>query len=99
MSDIIAVVAHFQVKADKEQAALEAILTLVRETRKEAGCISYALHRSKDNPLQFVMLERWANQAALDEHFKQPYVQAVFAQAPEILDVMPNITYWSDVEP
>ncbi len=99
MSDIITVVASFQIKAAKKEIAIEALLGLVRETRKEPGCLGYALHHSKDNPLKCVMLERWANQAALDEHFKQPYVQAVFAQAPDILDVMPDITYWSEIEP
>ncbi|AZU62705.1 putative quinol monooxygenase [Neobacillus mesonae] len=41
---------------------------LVAETRKEKGCISYALHEDINDPTIFTMLEEWENEQALEQH-------------------------------
>lgn len=41
---------------------------LVRETRKESGCISYELLQQSDNPGELMLVEEWESQAHLDAH-------------------------------
>jgi quinol monooxygenase YgiN len=38
------------------------------ETQKEPGCLQYELFRSMENPDTFTLLERWADEAALEVH-------------------------------
>jgi quinol monooxygenase YgiN len=40
----------------------------VHRSRKEAGCISHAVHVDCENPLRLVFIEQWADRAALSAH-------------------------------
>src|SRR3984957_11117331 len=44
----------------------------VHRSRKEAGCISHAVHVDCENPLRLVFIEQWADRAALLAHFSVP---------------------------
>ncbi|MER5887489.1 putative quinol monooxygenase [Streptomyces sp. NPDC001941] len=56
----------------KEQvAAFERLAPLVRA---EEGCLQYDMHQVADDPDRFVLVERWASQAALDAHDAAPHM-------------------------
>ena len=44
-------------------------LAHVRRSRLEPGCLHHAVHQDVENPMRFVFLERWLDQAAVDTHF------------------------------
>jgi quinol monooxygenase YgiN len=44
----------------------------VHRSRKEAGCISHAVHVDCENPLRLVFIEQWTDRAALSAHFAVP---------------------------
>src|SRR6202789_3318672 len=44
----------------------------VHRSRKEAGCISHAVHVDCEDPLRLVFIEQWADRAALLAHFAVP---------------------------
>jgi quinol monooxygenase YgiN len=44
----------------------------VHRSRQEPGCISHAVHVDCENPLRLVFVEQWADQAALQAHFRVP---------------------------
>ncbi len=69
-------------RATDLHAALAAILDTVR---REPGCIRYDLHRDLDDPATFVMLETWADEAALTVHGKAP---ALTGLAPRLADLL-----------
>lgn len=75
MSQAINVVAVITANAGEEQTVAEALKTAEKEVQGEPGCESYVLHRNLNNPLQFVMLERWQSQQHLDDHEKAPAFQ------------------------
>lgn len=55
-------------------ALLEAELrALVGPTRRDAGCLSYELHRSADAPGAFLLHEVWASREHHTEHTKTPH--------------------------
>jgi quinol monooxygenase YgiN len=75
--------ATFFIKAEKREAFLADILPLVEAARKEAGCIDYQLYESFENKNQFVMIEQWQDQAAIESHNQQPLLQQLFQHMPD----------------
>ncbi|WP_083295056.1 putative quinol monooxygenase [Curtobacterium sp. BH-2-1-1] len=64
----IAVIAEIEPVPYNEEPVQEALLAAVDRVRSEdAGCERYDLHWDDKNG-RFVMVERWADQAALDTH-------------------------------
>jgi quinol monooxygenase YgiN len=56
--------------ADKAEEAARALRPLRDGSRTEPGCITFEVSRSNDDPNAFVLYEEWADQAALDVHYK-----------------------------
>ena len=44
----------------------------MRRSRTEPGCLAHHLHVDVEDPNRLVFVERWADRATLDEHFRQP---------------------------
>lgn len=80
MEQEITVVATVNANASSAHLVEAALIDVEREVQGEPGCLQYALYRSNEKPNQFVMLERWASQAALDEHGKgEPFLRFIKA--------------------
>ena len=47
-----------------------AALAHVHRSRLEPGCLAHGVHRDVEDPNHLVFVERWADRAALDQHFK-----------------------------
>ena len=41
-----------------------------KQVREQPGCLSYAFGETLDDPAHFVVVQRWRDRAALDEHFR-----------------------------
>ena len=82
---MITLVAIAQAKAGKEKDLQEILLALVPQTRQEAGCINYDLHRSLSKPGVFLFHENWADREALQKHSKMPYMVDLRAKAADLL--------------
>jgi quinol monooxygenase YgiN len=52
----------------------EELRQLMRSTqaraREQPGCVSYTFAETLDDPGHFVVVQRWRDQAALDEHYR-----------------------------
>ena len=70
---------HIESLPGEENKLAEELLALVAPTRKEPGCLVYELHRDPQSPGKFMFYERFASQAALDEHLASPYFKAFLA--------------------
>lgn len=58
----------------KQGEASAAARTLMEETRKESGCISYTFSADLSDAGLFHIFEEWESQEALDAHFKAPHM-------------------------
>jgi quinol monooxygenase YgiN len=87
----ITVVATFQAKPGKENELRAALIGLVGPTRKEAGCLSYDLHASPEDPAKFLFHENWTGKAALDEHMQTPHIQKLLPRVNELCVAFPKI--------
>ena len=73
MSDHILVLGTLDIDPANRDAFVEAVGSLMRDTRAEDGCESYTFSADLDDPGRFHVSERWANQAASDAHGASPH--------------------------
>lgn len=90
-SDSLRVVATITALPDKAEEPKSILLGLIAPTRGEAGCIGYQLLQNNSDPSDFVFVEEWTSDAALDQHMTTPHLQdavtsaqSLFAKAPDI---------------
>ncbi|CAB3792126.1 putative quinol monooxygenase [Pararobbsia alpina] len=70
-----------------QEAKLEAALqALVEPSRRDAGCITYDLHRDIKDPRTFVFIELWESAELLQVHSQAAHVAVFRGQAPELLE-------------
>ncbi|RKP50484.1 putative quinol monooxygenase [Trinickia fusca] len=81
----LTLIAHLQAKPGSEEELGRRLLKLVEPSRSEAGCINYDVHRSNDDPAQWVMYENWRSNADLDAHFAQPYLVEFVKDSADLL--------------
>jgi quinol monooxygenase YgiN len=86
------VLARITVKPEAADSARQLLTTLVAQSRKEEGCVSYELYQQAATPHVFQTVEQWKDEAAAKAHMGTPHVGAaiaaagpLFAAAPEIL--------------
>jgi quinol monooxygenase YgiN len=86
------VLARITFKPEAVEAAKALLVRLARESRKEAGCVSYAVYQQADQPHVFRTVEEWRDAAAAEAHMQTPHIAAaiatggpIFAEPPEIL--------------
>ncbi|MEX0286972.1 MAG: putative quinol monooxygenase [Paracoccaceae bacterium] len=73
---------------DKARAAA---VDMMRETRKEDGCLVYEFSQLIENPNQFRVYEEWANLTALEAHFDAPHMGVFRAALGEVGVVSRNV--------
>ncbi|MDF1721339.1 MAG: putative quinol monooxygenase [Minwuia sp.] len=71
---MIVVSGPIRVAADSREAAQAAMIEVAAETRKEAGCISYAFYADLTEAGAFRVFEEWESDAALKAHSRAPHM-------------------------
>lgn len=79
--------------------AFEALaLELVRESKKEPGCLSYTLNRSSADPRVHLFVECWADQAAIEAHNASPHFQRLVPQFAALTEERPPVEFFTELE-
>ncbi len=52
------------------------LLNIIPDVRAEAACQHYELYQSTEHPEEFVMAERWDDEAGLRAHSQMPHMKA-----------------------
>lgn len=68
--------ARISIKADSLAAFQVAVQTMIAATRAESGCLSYELLADTERSGEFLFVEQWEDQAAIDAHFAAPHFQS-----------------------
>ena len=77
----VTVVAKVVAKRESVERVRGELLSLIKPTRNEEGCIEYRLHQDNEDPAVFIFYENWESEACLarhmeSDHFKN-YVSAI----------------------
>jgi quinol monooxygenase YgiN len=67
-----------------EDAFREHITELVRQVRREPGCLTFTAYEARDTPGRFYLYEIYTNAAAFDAHLKTDHVHAFISAIPEL---------------
>lgn len=67
------ITARIFVKPEYTADFIESAKALIDSSNMEPGCISYQLFQDPYDQTQFIMVEEWTDQAAIDNHFTMPY--------------------------
>ena len=70
----------------------EAMKTVVRESRKEAGNITYHVNRDAADPTVFYLYDRWRDVEATEVHEEADYFKAGVAVLREVIAGPPEAT-------
>lgn len=70
------IIAVIVVKAAFQEEMEKILHTVVDETRREPGNVSYDLHQDCKDPLKYTILEVWKSQVAIDSHNESAHFKA-----------------------
>ena len=87
----VRVVAKITSQPDKVEELKSVLLGLVEPTRLEKGCVGYQLVQDKSDLAEFVFIEEWISDSAIDAHMTSAHVQAAFSKAQSLLAKAPDI--------
>ncbi|MDQ0208721.1 putative quinol monooxygenase [Alkalicoccobacillus murimartini] len=76
---------RFQIKPEQEQAFLDEMKDLIKETRKETGNISYELMKNIEEDYTYTMVETWEDEKATKLHNESSHFTAFAKKAPDFL--------------
>ncbi|MFZ2027492.1 MAG: putative quinol monooxygenase [Lactococcus raffinolactis] len=83
--------AKFTIKPEKRENFLEDILNLIKASQTDAGCLAYDLFESNTEPNVFMMIEKWSDAQALDNHNKNQTLLTFATKVPEYISQKPEI--------
>lgn len=81
----IRVVAHLQAHPEKTVELRDLLEGLIIPTRQEAGCVSYELLESLEDPAKLTFVEEWTSEEALQAHFETEHIRNALERLPELL--------------
>ncbi len=67
------IIAKVFIKQGSEADFINAAQLMIENSNKEEGCMEYMLYQDPYEKSNFIFVERYTNQAAIDLHFATPY--------------------------
>lgn len=71
---------------------------LIKKTREETGNIEYKLFKENDREGQFVILEYWKNEEALEDHFKAAHFIEIVPQIQKLQEKPTEVSVYHEVK-
>ena len=81
------IVSHgkFTILPDQIERARELMMTMVQDTIKEPGCITYDYFESLNNPNTMMLFQEWESIEAINDHFATKHMAEFLKVLPELL--------------
>lgn len=67
------ITARVYIKPGLEADFITAAKMMIENSNKEEGCLGYMLYQDPYETTNFIFVEKYKNQAAIDTHFASPY--------------------------
>jgi quinol monooxygenase YgiN len=82
---MIVVVGRVRADPAKRAELIDLGQSLAQASRKEAGCVSYRLYEDTEVANDFVFVEEWSDEEALQRHFATPHIAEFMRSVPDTL--------------
>ncbi|MFE0464239.1 putative quinol monooxygenase [Kitasatospora sp. NPDC058965] len=91
MSERVHVIAVLKVRPERVAEFREQAAKTEAASRAEAGCLSYTNFVDPGDPASWVVVEEWADRAALDAHLGSAHLQESLGRTAELLAGPPTL--------
>src|SRR6266700_469401 len=90
---MIVVVGRVKTDAEKREALIRIGQEVAAASRTETGCISYRLYQDTESDDDFVFVEEWESEEALQTHFRTAHIAEFMGAIPAALVAAPNVKF------
>ena len=66
---------------------------LAQASREEDGCLGYRLYEDTENKNEFVFVEEWESQEALERHFATSHIAEFMRAVPDAVAGRPDVKF------
>lgn len=74
LNDPVICISYLHAKKEYRDALIQSLFDLVRPTLAEPGCLQYEILQDNEDSNCVILLSKFINLKALDEHEEQPYI-------------------------
>jgi quinol monooxygenase YgiN len=90
---MIVVVGRVKSDADRRGELIRIGQAVAAASRAEQGCISYRVYEDTELDNEFVFVEEWADEAALQAHFATPHIAEFMRAIPAAIVAAPDVKF------
>jgi len=90
---MIVVVGRVRTDADKREALVRIGQAVAAASRAESGCISYRVYEDTEIENDFVFVEEWESNEALQLHFATPHIREFMRAIPATIVAAPDVKF------
>jgi quinol monooxygenase YgiN len=90
---MIVVVGRVTTDAARRSELVRIGQAVAKASRAEEGCISYRVYEDTEAGHEFVFVEEWADQEALQRHFRTPHIARFMQEIPAAVAAPPDVKF------
>jgi quinol monooxygenase YgiN len=90
---MIVVVGRVKTDAERRERLIEVGQRVAQASREEPGCVSYRLYEDTERPNEFVFIEVWETEEALQRHFATEHIADFMRVVREALIEAPDVQF------
>jgi quinol monooxygenase YgiN len=90
---MIVVVGRVRTDADRREELIRVGQAVAAASRTEPGCITYRIYEDIEVPNDFVFVEEWEDDEALQRHFATPHIAQFMGAIPEAIVAPPDVKF------
>jgi quinol monooxygenase YgiN len=90
---MIVVVGRVKTDSDKRETLVRIGQTVAAASRAEGGCHGYRLYEDTENENEFVFVEEWEDDAALQRHFATSHIREFMQAIPTAIVAPPDVKF------
>lgn len=94
---MVVVVAKNTIKAERAEEFLRLAQELVTETKREKGCIEYALMRDSESPNILTFIEKWQTEGHLKDHFDTTHFKRIVPMLGDLTEKETEINIYEEL--
>ena len=90
---MIVVVGRVRTDAERRAELIRIGQALARSSRDEVGCLGYRFYEDTEVENDFVFIEEWESDAALQRHFATEHIAAFMRAVPSVVVAPPDVKF------
>lgn len=88
---MLSIIARFKVAEGKDAEFLALAKDLVEKSGVEPGCVAYILNQNVSDASEYIMIEQWQDQDAIDAHNASEHFTTILPHMLEITEVAVDV--------